>query len=630
MSAYPNGRYVVAANNARAELQRVAETQRLAALDESAWQRARQAANGAAYQTYLTEHPQGRFVADANQRLTELNRAAAAQRLAALDDTAWQQAQQGASVAAFQAYLSAYPNGRAAADATRRLGELKQLEENNRLAALDQAAWRRARNGASLVAYQAYLTEHPQGGFVTDARNAIAELNRLEAFTREDDVWQLANKDGTLAAYQTYLTAYPAGRFAENAQRRLTDIRQAQNLLAADEQAWQAAKTGATLAAYQAYLGEYPKGRHAPDANDGIAEINRIEANKREEQAWVQARDSASLTGYQTYLTDYPAGRFVEEANKGVAEFTRLAEAKREEQQWADAKSRATLADYRAYLTSYPTGRFVTEAESSIRAIEAGQEDSVWEQARKAADRASFQTYLSAYPNGRFATEAETRIAELNNAAVLSAKLSAPLSLHVYRYETKLLRDTGEVFEPFRGKANEFALELGNGVSLAMVEIKSGSFYQGTSKSEVAQVEAEYARYQLDPVLARKLVERQQPPQKQNVKVEAFYLGKYEVTQAQWRAVAGLPKVKRELKPNPAYFKGDELPVEQVSWEDAVEFCERLSRASGRQYRLPTEAEWEYATRAGSRTAFAFGETLTTRVANYHGSYRYGNGPPGE
>ncbi len=75
-----------------------------------------------------------------------------------------------------------------------------------------------------------------------------------------------------------------------------------------------------------------------------------------------------------------------------------------------------------------------------------------------------------------------------------------------------------------------------------------------------------------------------------------FYMGKYEVTQAQWRAVMGS---------NPSQFKGDDLPVENVSWNDAKEFCRKLSQMTGREYRLPTEAEWEYACRAGTTGAYA-------------------------
>jgi formylglycine-generating enzyme required for sulfatase activity len=113
-------------------------------------------------------------------------------------------------------------------------------------------------------------------------------------------------------------------------------------------------------------------------------------------------------------------------------------------------------------------------------------------------------------------------------------------------------------------------------------------------------------------------------------------LGQYQVTQAQWKFVAKLPQVNKELNPDPSRFKGDgstsltnNRPVEQVSWYDAVEFCDRLSQYTGRTYRLPSEAEWEYACRAGTKTPFHFGETITTDLANYNGNYTYGQEPKG-
>jgi formylglycine-generating enzyme required for sulfatase activity len=102
-------------------------------------------------------------------------------------------------------------------------------------------------------------------------------------------------------------------------------------------------------------------------------------------------------------------------------------------------------------------------------------------------------------------------------------------------------------------------------------------------------------------------------------------MGKYEVTQAQWSAVARLPRVSRDLDSTPSSFRGDpKLPVENITWWDAIEFCERLARATGRKYRLPTEAEWEFACRAGTSTQFYFGETITDELVNYDGHYPYG------
>jgi titin len=150
----------------------------------------------------------------------------------------------------------------------------------------------------------------------------------------------------------------------------------------------------------------------------------------------------------------------------------------------------------------------------------------------------------------------------------------------------------------------QYEVSLGGGVKLEMVVIPLGSFTMGSAAGESERVANE-------------------GPQR-TVNVNKFVMGKYEVTQAQWRAVMGT---------NPSSFKGDSLPVEQVSWDDAKEFCRRLNLLLGLSgstgYRLPTEAEWEYAARAGTTTPFAFGETIYAGIVNYSGAYPYGTGPVG-
>jgi formylglycine-generating enzyme required for sulfatase activity len=133
--------------------------------------------------------------------------------------------------------------------------------------------------------------------------------------------------------------------------------------------------------------------------------------------------------------------------------------------------------------------------------------------------------------------------------------------------------------------------------TIEMVEIPGGSFLMGSPQGEPERCHDESPQYL--------------------VTVPKFLMGKYTINQAQWRTVAGGKQVDRELEVDPSSFKGDDLPVERVSWYDAVEFCARLSASTGRTYRLPTEAEWEYACRAGTETPFYFGEPLTPELANY-------------
>ena len=149
-------------------------------------------------------------------------------------------------------------------------------------------------------------------------------------------------------------------------------------------------------------------------------------------------------------------------------------------------------------------------------------------------------------------------------------------------------------------QAKLFTEDLGNGITLEMVEIPGGDFLMGSPEGEEGRYSNESPQHR--------------------VTVSPFAMGKFEVTQAQWKAIAKLPKVKVYLYADPSHFKGSDRPVERVSWNDAIEFCDRLSHKTGKAYRLPSEAEWEYACRAGTTTPFYFGETLSTNLANYNNS----------
>jgi formylglycine-generating enzyme required for sulfatase activity len=151
---------------------------------------------------------------------------------------------------------------------------------------------------------------------------------------------------------------------------------------------------------------------------------------------------------------------------------------------------------------------------------------------------------------------------------------------------------------------------LGEEIDLDMIAIPGGSFTMGSPESESKSTGDERPQHE--------------------VTLQPFYLGRYAITQAQWRVVAGYERIDRDLDPDPSSFKGDNLPVESVDWDDATEFCQRLSAATGKDYRLPSEAQWEYACRAGTTTPFSYGETIAPELVNYNGKYVYGDGTKGE
>ncbi|NEO13287.1 MAG: formylglycine-generating enzyme family protein [Moorea sp. SIO3F7] len=182
--------------------------------------------------------------------------------------------------------------------------------------------------------------------------------------------------------------------------------------------------------------------------------------------------------------------------------------------------------------------------------------------------------------------------------------------LKQFSFEVVTVNRRGAIIKRENKQESYFTEHLGNAVDIEMVYIPAGSFSMGSPETEKGS-------------------DDRQRPQHQ-VSIKPFFLGKYQVTQAQWGAVAKLPKVNRELKPDPSRFKGEKRPVEQVSWYDAVEFCDRLSEYTGTKYRLPSEAEWEYACRAGTTTPFHYGETITSKLANYDASNTYAEEAEGE
>ena len=178
----------------------------------------------------------------------------------------------------------------------------------------------------------------------------------------------------------------------------------------------------------------------------------------------------------------------------------------------------------------------------------------------------------------------------------ISKTIKMPV-LQSFTFDTVKVNNIGQIIKQERKISQYYQEMIKNNILLDMVYIPGGTFMMGTNECNNAK-----------PI--------------HKVKVPPFFMGKYAITQGQYTALMG---------ENPSYFqKGDDYPVECVTWYKAQEFCQKLSNLTGKHYKLPSEAQWEYACRSNTDTPFYFGETITPEIVNYNGQYPYGKAPKGK
>jgi formylglycine-generating enzyme required for sulfatase activity len=183
----------------------------------------------------------------------------------------------------------------------------------------------------------------------------------------------------------------------------------------------------------------------------------------------------------------------------------------------------------------------------------------------------------------------EIRAGKINAEMKVEEKKTMPIFLEA-PFSAVAAKNAQKELAKSLSKPREAKIDLGKGVKLEMVLIPAGKFMMGSPASQIGR-KSDETQYEV-------------------TLTKPFYMGKYEVTQEQWQAVMG---------DNPSLAKGAKLPVNKLSWNDCQQFINKLNAKSNGGYRLPTEAEWEYACRAGTITAYSYGDSLTKSDASIEG-----------
>lgn len=317
-----------------------------------------------------------------------------------------------------------------------------------------------------------------------------------------------------------------------------------------DAEAWIRALEKDTLEGYREYLALFPEGERKEDAQKEI--------NAYDTKAWAIAQTRQTLSGYEDYLESWPEGLYASQARERIAEMKAKAEAlqkdaaeraAQEKNDWVTAARENTVDSYGKYLTKHPAGANAAEAQSRINRLRADAADTAaWTQAKTANRAQAYQQYLDSFPQGRYVAQAIAAIEQLKPAAGRTFKdcPSCPL----------------------------------------MVSLPSGSAALGAGASEADARPSE-------------------KPQRTVTFADMFAMSVTEVTFSEWKACVDGGGCTTRPRDN-GWGQGSR-PVINVSWDDAQAYAQWLSQTSGFSYSLPTEAQWEYAARAGQSGAYIGG-----------------------
>jgi len=620
LGKHPKGRHT---EDAR---QKIADVETKA--DELAWDAARQQGDKAAFERYLQQHPQGRHVPEAKAALDKLQKQADADETARRqarqeDETAWSQAKKNDDVTGYLRYLEQHPQGAHRGDAER-LRDERQTERR-----ADDMAWDKAHKEDSEEAYALYLAQQSHGAHRQDAQRLHEERKtqrlkqeeqaRLKGTRAEQDLVAWQNAQASITTLRQYLERFPEGAYRAVATELLKD-----------ETAWEEAAKEDSEHAYQRYSKAHPQGRRAPQAKQKEAQHRQARqaqegrAQEAEDaRLWKEATDKGALAAYKNYLKVSKLQRYAAEARQKIALLEKQAEqaTQRDKVRWEQAIAYNTINAYQSYLTLQETPAYSVEASKrlgELQSLEKQQQrdTALWRNANNLHTVAFYQEYLETSELKTHREEAKQAILQLR-----IKKHRVWVGIVVVWAVAAYLTGGGKKPEAESAPAPEAAAPAPAAPAAVLPPAPAAAPPTVSGITEPEMVTLSGGSFEMGSTTASN---DEHPVH--TVQISAFALGRTEVTVAQYTECErdGACKPPEWREPGSKYhyqtgsddhYKklGDALaradhPVVGVSWQDARAYAAWLTRKTGKRYRLPSEAEWEYACRSGKSTEYCGGD----------------------
>jgi formylglycine-generating enzyme required for sulfatase activity len=416
-----------------------------------------------------------------------------------------------------------------------------QPKAGQALIKLEELDWEEVVEDKSTANVERFVEEHPNGRFEKRATELLETLYYEKLVSN-------APPESLVPSIESFIKRFPKGNLTEKAKKRLRRIKQEKKNTRTEQ--------SPTIL--------------APDGLSPVPSQRTIAA--RSAAAWAGALAADTPEAVSEYLRLFPDGPEAGQARKWLADRASALE----RADWEAALRANTIEAYTAHKRRYPSGVYTAEADKRLSEL---QEVADFNAAVAQNTVAAYRGYLEKYPDGARAGEARSRLNALQAAAEeaqawQSARTeNTPAAYRRYLEAWPQGKHAAEATQLLEGASGSG--DVIKQLEANMVRIKGGTFTMGCTSEQGSDCDSD------------------ERPAHQ-VTVSDFYIGRYEVTQKEWREVMG-------SDPPELAFKGcDNCPVERVSWEDIQQFLLKLNAKTGKAYRLPTEAEWEYAARGGS------------------------------